>query len=174
MDQIGGLGGIQTNDRGPDNASSHSQRRSRKSKYHLYEDIEEMMFGCGDTWPPQAESVELMEDLVVKYIHQLCQRAQEVADFTGKLDKQCFLYAVRCDQRKFSRAVALLKANSELKSTQTTVIAEEEEKIEIKAEKKPKAKSAKQKAAAEAQEKAEVSGGGEEITQAAAVPVADT
>lgn len=114
-------------------ASGPGQRRPRhKSKYGMFEDIEEMMYGFGDKWPPQAESVDLIEELAVSYIQDLCRRAVEVADFTGKLDKQCFMYAVRKDSRKFSRAYTLLKANDELKKVQNTTIAEEEEKIDTK------------------------------------------
>lgn len=122
---------------GPANANSGAggpgQRRPRhKSKYGMFEDIEEMMYGFGDKWPPQAESVDLIEELAVSYIQDLCRRAMEVADYTGKLDKQCFMYAVRKDSRKFSRAYSLLKANEELKKVQNTTIAEEEEKIDTK------------------------------------------
>lgn len=102
------------------------KKLTRKSKYGMYEDIEEMMFGFGDDWPPAADTVELVEDLAVKYIKDLCQRAVQVAGYTGKLDKQCFMYAVRKDTRKFTRAYALLKANEELRAARTTTIAEEE------------------------------------------------
>lgn len=102
------------------------KKLTRKSKYGMYEDIEEMMFGFGDDWPPAADTVELVEDLAVKYIKDLCQRAVQVAGYTGKLDKQCFMYAVRKDTRKFTRAYALLKSNEELKAARTTTIAEEE------------------------------------------------
>lgn len=102
------------------------KKMTRKSKYGMYEDIEEMLFGFGDDWPPAADTVELVEDLAVKYIKDLCQRAVQVAGYTGKLDKQCFMYAVRKDTRKFTRAYALLKANEELRAARTTTIAEEE------------------------------------------------
>ncbi len=40
------------------------QKRVGGSHYGMYEDIEEMMFGFGDKWPPNSESVELMEKIV--------------------------------------------------------------------------------------------------------------
>jgi hypothetical protein len=77
-----------------------------------------MMFGFGDKWPPNPESVNLMEKLAVSYIRNTCQRAKEVGDLSGTLDKECFLYAVRKDQRKFTRIYGLLKTNEEIKSIQ--------------------------------------------------------
>eukprot|EP01033_Poteriospumella_lacustris_P002910 gene2910-2123_t len=71
------------------------KKLTRKSKYGMYEDIEEMMFGFGDDWPPAADTVELVEDLAVKYIKDLCQRAVQVAGYTGKLDKQCFMLVLQ-------------------------------------------------------------------------------
>lgn len=71
------------------------QKRSRSSRYGMYEDIEEIMFGFGDGWPPEADTVELVEKMAVQYIRDLCVRSLQVASITGKLDKECFLYQVR-------------------------------------------------------------------------------
>jgi transcription initiation factor TFIID subunit 13 len=98
-------------------------RRVRKSKHQLYDDVEEMMYGFGDKWPPDPHSVELVEALTVKYIQEICREAQEVADFTSKLDKNCFLFVIRKDRRKFTRAVQLLKANDEIRRVQKSEIA---------------------------------------------------
>ena len=40
----------------------------------MNEDIEEMMYGFGDEWPPNAETTALMEDLVKDYIEDLASR----------------------------------------------------------------------------------------------------
>lgn len=104
-----------------------SMAKRQRTKFHMYEDLEEMMYGFGDSWPPNQESVELMEKLVVNYIRNLCSRALEVSDLAGiKLDKESFMYVVRKDRRKFNRAYALLKANEELKKVQKYEMTEED------------------------------------------------
>lgn len=103
----------------PNVPPEHRSGKRRASTYHMYDDIEEMMYGFGDNWPPNSQSVELMEKLVANYIRSLCHKAQEVSDISGgKLDKECFMYVVRKDRRKFTRAYGLLKANEELKRVQ--------------------------------------------------------
>lgn len=64
-----------------------------------------------------------------KYI----DRAIEVSDYTGRMEKECFLYAVRKDRRKFSRAYSLLRANEELKAVQKVEYAKQSDQ-EIPAE----------------------------------------
>jgi hypothetical protein len=94
------------------------QIRKRKESA-LYEDIEEMMYGYGDpNWPCACESVELMELLCYEYIQALCTAAIETSKLTGKLDKECFIFQIRKDKRKYDRICKLLKANDELKKVQ--------------------------------------------------------
>jgi transcription initiation factor TFIID subunit 13 len=101
--------------------------KRQKTKSNMFEDIEEMMFGFGDSWPSNPESVELMEKIVVNYIRNLCVRALEISDLAGmKLDKECFMYLVRKDRRKFNRACSLVKANEELKRVQKYEMTEED------------------------------------------------
>ena len=78
-------------------------------------DVEDMMFGFGDKWPPCADSVMMIEILVKDYIRDLARRAMHIASTTGQgLDKECFLYLVRTDQRKFLRIRRLLDAHQEI------------------------------------------------------------
>lgn len=102
--------------------SEPAQKRQRKSD--MNSDIEEMMYGFGDSWPPNAECVGLIESLVTRYIEDLAVRAKEISDLRGKMDKECFLYVVRKDRSKFSRVCQLLKANEELKNAQKTELKE--------------------------------------------------
>ena len=87
--------------------------------------IEEMMFGFGDEWPPDPETVALVEAIASNYIKDLTLKAQEVASLTGKLDKECFLYLVRKETAKFSRISQLLSTYEELKQAQSTVMSED-------------------------------------------------
>ena len=45
--------------------------KKKAVKARFYSDIEEMMYGFGDDWPPVRESVNLLEAIVVKYIEDL-------------------------------------------------------------------------------------------------------
>jgi hypothetical protein len=40
----------------------------------MNEDVEEMMYGFGDEWPPNPETAALMEALVKEYIEDLASR----------------------------------------------------------------------------------------------------
>ena len=88
-----------------------SQRRvkRRKLKGELSYDIEEMMYGFGDSWPPDEKSVELVDSIVTSYIEDIAMQASKVAEFRGSaIDKNCFLFAVRKNRQKFDRYVDVL------------------------------------------------------------------
>jgi transcription initiation factor TFIID subunit 13 len=53
-------------------------KKHKQGKFHS--DIEEMMFGFGDDWPPNSDAVGVVESLVVSYIEDLAVRALEVAE----------------------------------------------------------------------------------------------
>lgn len=96
-----------------------TQRVNRKRKQgKFYSDIEEMMFGFGDNWPPDSSAVNLIESLTTSYLENLGTRALDVAELRGKLDKECFMFLVRKDRKKFTRVHKLLKSNEELKTVQ--------------------------------------------------------
>jgi transcription initiation factor TFIID subunit 13 len=98
-------------------------QKEKKTKFST--DIEEMMFGFGDSWPPNPEAVSLVEILVTQYIEDLASRAIQIAELRGKLDKECFMFLVRKDQHKFQRIQNLLAANEELKAAQKIRIADD-------------------------------------------------
>lgn len=80
----------------PPVSANESRKRARTSRYNMYEDIEDIMYGFGDKWPPNPDSVELMEKIAVQYIRDLCAKANQTASVTGgKIDKECFLFQVR-------------------------------------------------------------------------------
>ena len=91
-------------------------------------DIQEMMYGFGDThFPSNEDSVALIQSLITNFIEDLTWRASEVADIRSKdgLDKESFLFLVRKDKVKFNRVFKLLKANNELKAAQKLQIRED-------------------------------------------------
>ena len=107
----------------PSDASGVSVQRSEKRR--VYEDIEDMMYGFGDSWPPHPESVKLMGELISEYIEDITYRAMKVSELTGSLDKECFLYVVRKDRKKFNRIHKLLSAFDEIKKAQELDVKEE-------------------------------------------------
>lgn len=98
----------------------------KKAHGPLSNDIADMLFGFGDSWPPNVESVNLIEKLATEYIQDLSARALQVAEIrpSGKLDKECFLYLVRKEKQKFLRINKLLTANKEIKAAQKKDITE--------------------------------------------------
>eukprot|EP01038_Epipyxis_sp_PR26KG_P008348 gene8348-11293_t len=95
------------------------------TKGELSSDIKEMLFGFGDKWPCDPETVDLVEQLTINYIEELTLRATDVAGLKGGLDKECFMFVVRKDRRKFNRIYQLLNANNELKSIKKVQLKEE-------------------------------------------------
>ena len=90
----------------------------------LYEDLQEMMFGFGDDWPPDHESIVFLEKLVTEYVEDFTYRALQLSEITGTLDKECFMYLVRKDRRKFNRIHQLLTSNEEIQNVKNSEDAE--------------------------------------------------
>ena len=84
-------------------------------------EIEEMIYGFGsDAWPPDVDTVAIVDSLAQQYMQDITKSAMEVADLRGsRLDKDCFLYVVRKEEFKFNRIQQLLRANEELKQAKT-------------------------------------------------------
>lgn len=74
------------------------------------------MYGFGDDRNPYTESVDLLEDLVLKYIHETTRKAMEVGR-TGKITVDDVMYLIKKDKRKCSRVEHLLEMNEELKKS---------------------------------------------------------
>ncbi len=92
-------------------------------------DISEMMFGFGDSWPPNTDAVRTVDNLVTEFIQDLGARALRVAEMRPdkRLDKECFLYLVRKDRKKFQRVHSLLAANAEIKKHRKLDIQEDKQ-----------------------------------------------
>lgn len=75
-----------------------------------------MMYGFGDDRNPYTESVELLEDLVLKYINETTRKAMDVGR-TGKITVDDIMYLIRRDKRKCARVKELLLMNEELKKS---------------------------------------------------------
>lgn len=75
-----------------------------------------MMYGFGDDRNPYTESVELLEDLVLKYINDTTRKAMDVGR-TGKITVDDIMFLIRKDKRKCARVKELLLMNEELKKS---------------------------------------------------------
>lgn len=75
-----------------------------------------MMYGFGDDRNPYTESVEVLEDLVLKFIADTTRKAMEVGR-TGKITIEDMMYLVRKDKKKCQRVKELLLMNEELKKS---------------------------------------------------------
>jgi transcription initiation factor TFIID subunit 13 len=75
-----------------------------------------MMYGFGDVRNPRPDSVELLEDMVLEYITDLCLQASQSGSLrpNGKIKTDDFLFALRNDPAKLSRAQELLVLNDDL------------------------------------------------------------
>ncbi|OQR94767.1 tubulin-specific chaperone E [Thraustotheca clavata] len=82
----------------------------------MTESIKHMMYGFGDEWEPDSDSVELMEEITIEYIRSMTKKALELSLIKGKLDADCLLFLVRKHPKKLERIKQLLAANELLKN----------------------------------------------------------
>lgn len=102
--------------------------------------VKRMMFGFGDDAEPLDDTAELMEDLVVEYVHSMVlqyagprlgrthpgltlvselyqtKKALDMAAIKGKLDTECFIFLIRKDPERYERIAELLRANDEFRA----------------------------------------------------------
>ncbi|POM66026.1 Hypothetical protein PHPALM_18177 [Phytophthora palmivora] len=91
--------------------------RSARSSGTVETFLKHMLFGFGDEAEPLDETAELMEDLVVEYVHAMTKKAMELATIKGKLDTECFIFLIRKDpDERYDRIAELLRANDEFRA----------------------------------------------------------
>ncbi|OQR80901.1 hypothetical protein ACHHYP_17076 [Achlya hypogyna] len=81
----------------------------------MTESIKHMMYGFGDTWEPDSDTVELMEEITIEYIRSMTKKALDLSVAKGKLDADCLIFLVRKYPEKLERVKELLAANELLK-----------------------------------------------------------
>ncbi len=85
-----------------------------KRKRLFGKELRLMMYGFGDDQNPFTESVDMLEDLVIQFINDIANKAQDIGR-NGKISAEDVTYIVRKDRRKYSRVRDLLSMNEELK-----------------------------------------------------------
>ncbi|KDO27542.1 hypothetical protein SPRG_06810 [Saprolegnia parasitica CBS 223.65] len=82
----------------------------------MADSIKHMMYGFGDAWEPDSDTVELMEEITIEYIRSMTKKALDLSIAKGKLDADCLIFLVRKYPEKLERVKELLAANELLKN----------------------------------------------------------
>ncbi|XP_057483843.1 transcription initiation factor TFIID subunit 13-like isoform X2 [Actinidia eriantha] len=107
-------------------SSQPSETTFKRKRGVFQKDLQHMMYGFGDDPNPLPESVTLVEDIVVEYVTDLVNKAQDVASKRGKLLTEDFLFLIRKDLPKLNRSTELLSMNEELKQARKAFEVDEE------------------------------------------------
>ncbi|XP_057460877.1 transcription initiation factor TFIID subunit 13-like isoform X2 [Actinidia eriantha] len=107
-------------------SSQPSETTFKRKRGVFQKDLQHMMYGFGDDPNPLPESVALVEDIVVEYVTDLVNKAQDVASKRGKLLTEDFLFLIRKDLPKLNRCSELLSMNEELKQARKAFEVDEE------------------------------------------------
>ncbi|CAO3585643.1 unnamed protein product [Absidia cylindrospora] len=78
-------------------------------------DLKLLMYGFGDVPNPSADSIALMDDLVIDYITEMCQKVSKVSESRGKLRVEDFKFVLRKDPKKLARVEELLYMNEDIR-----------------------------------------------------------
>ena len=93
---------------------SSDTQSSDKKKRIFSKELRCMMYGFGDDQNPYTESVDLLEDLVIQFIHEIALRAMDIGR-PGRVSVEDVMHLVQRDPRKYARVKDLLIMNEELK-----------------------------------------------------------
>ena len=85
-----------------------------KRKRLFSKELRCMMYGFGDDQNPYAESVDILEDLVIEFITEMTHKAMSIGR-QGRVQVEDIVFLIRKDPRKFARVKDLLTMNEELK-----------------------------------------------------------
>lgn len=112
-----------SNEKGDDKGSS--SRRLALPRIFKTE-LRQMMSGFGDDQNPRADTIRLMEELVLDYITALVAKSTEVADANRRErpDVTDIKFVIRKNKKKLARVRYLLEMKAEIKKA-TNVNAEE-------------------------------------------------
>ena len=87
---------------------------SSQRKRLFTKELKVMLHGFGDDENPYEETVDLVEDLAVKYVQEMTQKAMDVGK-PGKIHVEDIIFLIRKDPKKYARVKDLLRMNEELK-----------------------------------------------------------
>ncbi|OLL22205.1 NADH-ubiquinone oxidoreductase 19 subunit, mitochondrial, partial [Neolecta irregularis DAH-3] len=70
--------------------------------------VRNLMYAFGDENPPAADTVAILEDIVLDYLNEMCLEAARIAGPRNKIKVDDFKFALRKDPRKLGRVEELL------------------------------------------------------------------
>lgn len=123
------IAGESSSGRSRGRAASEGRRRFQR-------ELRSMMYGFGDDRQPQAQTVQLMEDMVVDYVQKLLQQATAASEARQRGARRAgevrvrdrdLLFALRKDPRRYERVQELLEVWKEVKAARGSLDAFERE-----------------------------------------------
>ncbi|CAG8451046.1 6858_t:CDS:2 [Ambispora leptoticha] len=93
-------------------------RRGRppKEKKGLFaKDLSQLMYGFGDVPNPAPDTVNVLEEMVIDYITDMCIKASQVAGSRNKVRVEDFKFILRNDPKKLARVEELLYMSEDIK-----------------------------------------------------------
>ncbi|KAI9351868.1 transcription initiation factor IID, 18kD subunit-domain-containing protein [Pilaira anomala] len=90
-------------------------RKKTVRKGMFSKDLRLLMYGFGDVPTPASDSIAVMDDLVIDYITEMCQKASGVADTRGKVRVEDFQFVLRNDAKKLARVEELLYMSEDIR-----------------------------------------------------------
>ncbi|KAL1916196.1 uncharacterized protein VTP21DRAFT_5813 [Calcarisporiella thermophila] len=107
------------------------ETRGRKpiAKKGLFaKDLRLLMYGFGDVQNPSRDSVNVLEEMVIEYITDMCLKAAKVAERRGKVKVDDFKFVLRKDPKKLARVEELLFMSEDIERAKQAFDQEEIEK----------------------------------------------
>ncbi|KAL0084591.1 transcription initiation factor IID, 18kD subunit-domain-containing protein [Phycomyces blakesleeanus] len=90
-------------------------RRKTVRKGMFAKDLKLLMYGFGDVQNPAADSIAVMDDLVIDYITEMCLKASKVAENRGKVRVEDFKHILRKDAKKLARVEELIYMSEDIR-----------------------------------------------------------
>ncbi|KAI9480441.1 MAG: transcription initiation factor IID, 18kD subunit-domain-containing protein [Benjaminiella poitrasii] len=90
-------------------------RRKTVRKGMFSRDLKLLMYGFGDVPNPAADSIAVLDDLVIDYIVEMCQKASAVAEHRNKVRVEDFKFILRKDAKKLARVEELLYMSEDIR-----------------------------------------------------------
>ncbi|OZJ03296.1 hypothetical protein BZG36_02277 [Bifiguratus adelaidae] len=97
-------------------------RRRIVRKGMFVKDLKLLMYGFGDGEVPVADTLAVMDDIVVDYITEMCLQAANVAEKRNKVKVEDFQFLLRRDPKKLARVEELLYMNQVLSKARQVIM----------------------------------------------------
>ncbi|KAJ3195720.1 Transcription initiation factor TFIID subunit 13 [Irineochytrium annulatum] len=92
----------------------------RNKRRQLTRDVKHLMYGYGDVHNPADDSAEILEDYLVMYLNELCEKVMHTTN-GRKARVNDFVYALRHDPKKLVRVHELLAVDKELSQARSAM-----------------------------------------------------